>query len=72
MRLATVRLLHCMQGLERVGKTHSQRRRRRRALFSAHSTLKAAVILENNALQKTTSVDGPGFTTNTDRRPSQH
>lgn len=51
MRLATVRLLHRMQGLERVSRTRS-RKRKRGSLLSAHSTLKAADILENNVLPK--------------------
>lgn len=45
---ATVRLLHCMQGLERVRKTHSCKRRRGTVSQCSHSTLKAADILENS------------------------
>lgn len=48
MKLATVRLLHCMQGLEKSRKTLIFEKKRRKALFfCAHCTLKAADTSEN-------------------------
>lgn len=47
MKLTTVRLLHCMQGLEEFRKKFFLEKKYEISHFSAHSTLKAADILEN-------------------------
>lgn len=49
MKLATVRLLHCMQGLEKSRKTliFEKKRGGMLSFFCAHCTLKAADTSEN-------------------------